>query len=399
VTVDIKKRKNVFQQLGIIKGKLFRRNRGTTYDQLSQFQLMKIRFSRHKIAVVSCFFLVGLYLIAFFAPFFAPYDKMHQNLDYAYAPPSHIGFSLSKGGFYAKGMIKMVDPVILSNYYVSAPENDTPLGLFVKGDKYKLFGLFETNLHFFGADLSKIKNYNPEKDHNRYVFFLTGTDQFGYDIFSRIIYGARISLSVGLVGVFISFLLGIIIGGISGYCPGKIDTLIQRFMEILNSIPSLPLWMALGAAVPRDWTVLQRYFAIIIVLSFIGWTGLARVVRGKILSLREEDYAVGARLLGAGNGRILFRHLMPGFTSHIIVALTTRVPTVILGETSLSFIGLGLTAPVISWGVMLQECMNIKSVISYPWLLAPVIILFLTVLAFNFMGDGLRDAADPYSSK
>jgi peptide/nickel transport system permease protein len=218
-------------------------------------------------------------------------------------------------------------------------------------------------------------------------------------VLSRLIYGARISLSIGLVSIVVTFLLGAVIGGISGYAGGAVDNLIQRVIEIINSFPQLPLWLALAAVLPGDWSPLQTYFAITIVLSLLGWTGLARVVRGKILSLREEDYAVAARLLGASHARVIFRHLLPGFTSHIIVSLSLSVPAMILGETALSFLGLGLRPPVVSWGVMLQETLNMDVVANYPWLLMPVVLIILTVLAFNFFGDGMRDAADPYSSK
>ena len=369
-----------------------------TYDVLNQRQLMTLGFCKHKVAVISMFFLIALYFTALFAGFFAPYNKTSQNLDYIYAPPSSIRFSFDKG-LYAKGLKQKIDPAELRKYYINASENDTPLGFFVKGDEYKLLGLFKTNVHFFGVNFSRINNYNPAKDKNRYVCYIAGTDQYGHDIFSRIIAGARISLSVGLIGVVISFILGITIGGISGYFSGKCDTIIQRLLEILNSFPQLPMWLALAAIVPKDWSPLETYFAITILLSLLSWTGLARVVRGRILSLREEDYAMAARLLGASDRRILFRHLLPGFTSHIIVSLTLTIPNVILGETSLSFLGVGLRSPVVSWGVMLQDCMDISSVIYYPWLLAPVVMLILTVLCFNFFGDGLRDAADPYSSR
>jgi len=204
---------------------------------------------------------------------------------------------------------------------------------------------------------------------------------------------------VGIVGIVLTFVLGLAIGGVSGYLGGAVDTLIQRAIEITDAFPKLPLWLALGAVMPTDWSPLRVYFGITIVLSLLGWTQLARVVRGKVLSLREEDYAVAARLLGAGHGRVIFRHLVPGFTSHIIVALTLSVPGMILGETSLSFLGMGLRPPVVSWGVLLQDCMNLQAVGSYPWLLLPVVFIVFTVLCFNFLGDGLRDAADPYASR
>ena len=228
-------------------------------------------------------------------------------------------------------------------------------------------------------------------------FYLLGADKYGRDIFTRIIYGARISLSVGMVAIVVTFILGATIGGISGYVGGVLDNLIQRGIEVINSIPKLPLWLALAAVFPADWSPLKVYFAITVVLSLLGWTGLARVVRGKMLALREEDYATAAYLLGAGHGRIIFRHLLPGFSSHIIVSLTMTVRWMILGETSLSFLGLGLRPPTVSWGVMLQDCMNMTIVANYPWLLLPVIFIIITVLCFNFLGDGLRDAADPYA--
>ncbi|MBO5763348.1 MAG: ABC transporter permease [Lentisphaeria bacterium] len=364
---------------------------------LNQRQLMALKFKKHKLAVASAYMLVVLYTIAFSAPFFAPYEKYSRNLDYSYCPPHRIGVSLDKG-LYAKGLQKHIDPYTLRSYYLDAPENDAPLGFFVKGVPYRLFGLIPMEVHFFGVDCSRIPDFKPG-DERRYVYFMAGTDKFGCDIFSRIVQGATVSLSVGLVGVLISFFFGVLIGGISGYCGGKVDTLIQRLIEVINSFPQLPMWLALAAAVPADWDPLQTYFAITVTLSLLSWTGLARVVRGKILSLREEDYAVAARLLGASHGRILFRHLLPAFASHIIVALTLTVPGMLLGETSLSFLGLGLRPPVVSWGVMLQDCMNVKDVIDFPWLLAPVVMLVFTVLCFNFLGDGLRDAADPYASK
>ncbi len=365
---------------------------------LSQWQLIRLRFSRHHLAVWSLFFLGILYAVALFAPFLAPYERNSKNFDYTYAPPMLPRVSLSDG-LHVYGMDRHTDPLNLKTYYVENRDRVVPLGFFVRGDDYSFLGLFRTDVHFFGVNQTRFEARGYEGDFAEPVFFLLGADRFGHCIFSRILYASQVSLSIGLISIVISFVLGIFIGGVSGYYGGGIDNFIQRSIEVLNSFPSLPLWMALAAIMPPTWSPLTVYFAITVVLSLFGWTGLARVVRGKILSLREEDYAVAARLLGASHGRIIFKHLVPGFTSHIIVTLTLSVPAMILGETALSFLGIGLRPPVVSWGVMLQDCMNIDVVANYPWLLMPVIFIVLTVLAFNFLGDGLRDAADPYASR
>jgi peptide/nickel transport system permease protein len=315
----------------------------------------------------------------------------------AYSPPQPPRFSL-KHGLYARGVERQVDPVSFRKEYLVHGERIVPLGFFVRGEPYRLVGLFPGERRFFGVDADRYRELYPEAEKVPAWFFF-GADKYGQDIFSRIVFGARISLSIGLLAIAVTFVLGIVIGGISGYVGGTTDTLVQRLIEIINAFPQLPLWLALGAAMPNDWSSLRIYFSITVVLSLLGWTDLARVVRGKLLALREEDYAVAARLLGASHGRIIFRHLLPGFTSHIIVTLTLRVPTMILGETSLSFLGLGLRPPIVSWGVMLQDCMNMTSVAKYPWLLLPLIFIILTVLSFNFLGDGLRDAADPYGER
>ncbi len=362
---------------------------GNRTDVLSQWQLTARRFCLHRLGVISLFVLGLLYLLAIFAEFFAPVTREFRDLDFIYHPPQSLNFNFSEG-LYVQAYKAHTDPVTLSKSYTAIPGQHVPLGFFVRGEPYRLWGILACDRHFFGLD--------GKPGESRSFYFL-GADKLGRDLFSRIIYGSRVSLSAGLVAIFITFVLGLFFGGVSGYLGGWVDNLIQRSIEIINSFPQLPLWLAIAAVMPGDWSSLRVYFAITIVLSLLNWTGLARVVRGKILALREEDYAVAARLLGAGHGRIIFRHLLPGVTSHIIVTLTLSVPVMILGETALSFLGLGLRSPIVSWGVLLQDAMNLQVVASYPWLLFPVIFIVLTVLAFNFLGDGLRDAADPYSSR
>jgi peptide/nickel transport system permease protein len=359
----------------------------------SQWVLIRRRFARHRLAQGSFYLLVVLYVLAAFAEFFAPYPANWRDLPHAYCPPQLPRLSAAQG-LHVPALDRYVDPLTFKKSYLEDGTRPIRLGFFVKGEPYRLWGLIPAERHFFG-----VRDPAPRADGSRAVFLFLGGDKFGRDIFSRLIYGARVSLSVGLVAIAVTFLLGVTIGGISGYVGGATDNIIQRLIEVVNAFPQLPLWLALGAVLPPDWSPLTVYFAITVVLSLLGWTALARVVRGKILSLREEDYAVAARLIGASHFRILFRHLLPGFTSHIIVVLTMSVPAMILGETSLSFLGLGLRAPIVSWGVMLQDCMSIQSVANYPWLLFPVVLIVLTVLCFNFLGDGLRDAADPYAGR
>jgi peptide/nickel transport system permease protein len=367
----------------------------------SQWQLIRRRFARHKLAVASLYILALLYGLALLAEFVAPYGANRRNIDYGYCPPQLVRFNFAHG-LHTLPLRCEVDPITFGRTYVELRDTPVPLSVLAAGDGYKLWGFIPLTRHLIGpdrADWDELRAAGKVPDGVQPTFFILGADKYGRDIFSRIVYGARVSLSVGLIGIFFTFMLGMTLGGISGYVGGRTDNLIQRGIEILNAFPHLPLWLALAAVLPTHWSALQIYFAITILLSLLNWTGLARVVRGKILSLREEDYAVAARLLGASHGRILFRHLMPGFTSHIIVALTLSIPGMILGETSLSFLGLGLRPPVVSWGVMLQDCMDVKAVSIYPWLLTPVTFIVATVLCFNFLGDGLRDAADPYSSR
>jgi len=374
----------------------------TRLATLSQWRLIRLRFARHRLATASLYVLIVLYALAAFCEFFAPTTREWGDLDHPYCPPQLIRFSPERG-LYVHAFEQQIDPITFRRTYHENAQHLIPLGLCVRGAAYRLWGVFPTSRHFLGVDLedyAALQNERtPAENQATPTFYMLGSDRYGRDILSRIIYGARISLSVGLIGVLFTFILGMSIGGISGYLGGGVDNFIQRGIEIMNSFPQLPLWLALAAVLPADWSSLRVYFAITLVLSFLGWMGLARVVRGKILSLREEDYAVAARLLGAGHARILFRHLLPGFTSHIIVSLTLSIPGMILGETSLSFLGLGLRPPIVSWGVMLQDCMDLKAVAFYPWLLLPVAFIVAAVLGFNFLGDGLRDAADPYASR
>jgi len=358
---------------------------------MSQSELVRLRFSRHRLAVISLYLLGVLYFMAVFAEFVAPYSPTQYHLRHAYAPPQAVKFNFEHG-FHTYALNRQIHPVDLTVLYERDRSDIVPLRLLPRSEA-KLWNVIPLSRQLFGVDEERYRQHRPDGEP---TFFLLGADKYGRDMFSRIVFGARISLSIGLVAITISFLLGIIVGGISGFYGGAVDTVIQRLIEILQSIPGLPLWIALGAILPSDWPDLKIYFGITVVLSLLGWTGLARTVRSKLLSLREEDYAVAARLLGASHKRIIFRHLLPGFTSHILVSLSLTVPGMILGETALSFLGLGLRPPVVSWGVLLQDCMNLDVLVRAPWLIMPTTFIVLTVLAFNFVGDGLRDAADPY---
>jgi len=356
------------------------------YYIASQWQLMWRKFRKHKLAILGGTILAILYIIAVFCEFFSPQDIYKRNTSYIYCPPQRMHFFDEKGKFYFRpfvyGLKRRLDPKTFRRIYTKDEEKKYPVYFFVHADDYKLWNVLPSDIHLFGV--------------KKGIIFLFGSDKLGRDLFSRNLYAARISLSIGLVGVSLSFILGIILGGISGYFGGASDMIIQRMIEFLISIPTIPLWMALAAALPEDWSPIKIYFSITIILSIVGWCGLARVVRGKLLELREEDFAMAAKISGATEGRVITRHLLPSFLSYLIVSLTLSIPGMILGETALSFLGLGIRPPAVSWGALMQDAQNFRTVAQNPWLLIPGLFVIITVLVFNFLGDGLRDAADPY---
>ncbi|MGA0767059.1 MAG: ABC transporter permease [bacterium] len=358
------------------------------FDVAPNWKLVWWRFKKHRLALVSAFVLFGIILIALFPDFFSIQDPNKSSARESFMPPQGISF-FHDGSFqvHVKPLKGKRNPTTLKMEWGVDEKRILPLRFFTSGYEYEVIGLFKTELHFFGI----------EKPSARNSFHLLGTDRLGRDQWSRLMHGTRVSLSIGLVAVGLSILLGILLGGISGYYGGWPDLVIQRLIEILQSLPPIPIWMALTAALPRDWTVEQTYFAITLILSLLGWTTLGREVRGRFLSLREEDFVMAAKLSGCSQSRIIFRHMLPTFTSHIIATSTLAIPVMIINETFLSFLGLGLRPPAISWGVLLQEAQNLQSIALAPWLLLPGLAVIFTVLALNILGDGLRDAADPYS--
>jgi len=370
-----------------IRGKKKQTSLEEKFFVASQWQLMWWKFKRHKLALTGASILIIFYLLAIFCEFFAPYGIYKRYSEYVFCPPQRVHF-FGEEGFHLRpfiyGFKKKLDLRTFQRVYTVDKTKNYPIYLFVHGHKYRLWSLFEVDLHLFGLK-------------ERHTMFLFGTDSLGRDLFSRNLYAARISLSIGLIGVFLSFVIGLTLGGISGYYGGVVDDVVQRAIEFLLSIPTIPLWMGLSAALPPEWSPIKIYFGITIILSVVGWTTLARIVRGKLLTLREEDFAMAAIVAGATDKRIIIKHLLPSFLSYIVVAVTLSIPGMILGETSLSFLGLGLRPPVVSWGVLLKEAQNMRTVVLHPWLFIPAISVIITVLAFNFLGDGLRDAADPYA--
>ncbi|GAB3693884.1 ABC transporter permease [Nocardiopsis oceani] len=361
---------------------------GRAPGDVPQRVLIWRRFRRNKLAVFGALVLIGLIFVSVFSEFLAPSTPHAYDAARTHAPPQQLHFVDTSDGFelgmYVHDYEVERDPETYANTYAADESTKVPVGFFVQGQSYEMWGLIPMDRHLIGA-----------KEPDQEVYFL-GADRNGRDMASRIIHGTRVSMSIGLAGVALSFVLGLVLGGISGYFGGRIDNLIQRLIEFLMSIPTIPLWMGLSAAVPREWGAIQTYLAITVILSLIGWTDLARVVRGRFLSLRQEDFVTAARLDGCRSGRVIGRHMLPSFTSHIIASLTLAVPFMILAETSLSFLGLGLQAPVVSWGVLLQEAQNIHSIAGAPWVLLPGVAVTVAVLVLNFVGDGVRDAADPY---
>lgn len=357
----------------------------TRIFQASQLQLMWWKFRRHRLALISAIFLAALYAMIVVVEFLSPYNLQTRNVDFIHAPPQavHLFHDGKLVGPFVYGRKMELDMETLHRIYTNDTSDVQKLRFFCRADGYNFWGIVPGNLHLVCP---------AEGGH----FFLLGTDRLGRDMLSRILYGARISLTIGLLGILVSFVLGITLGGLAGYHGGWFDVALQRLIEVLQSIPSIPLWLSLAAIMPITWSPMLIYLGITVILGLLDWTGLARAVRSKLFALREEDYVLAAQLMGAGSSRIIRRHLIPGFMSHLIASATLAIPGMILGETALSFLGLGLRPPITSWGILLTEARNINAIAFYPWLLLPTLPVFLVVVAFNFMGDGLRDAADPY---
>lgn len=358
-------------------------------EYASQWKLMWDRFRKHRLALVSMFIVLAFYSIALIAEFLAPFAPDEADAKKVFHPPQMIHLFDTTNGFkfapYAEAYTLTRDPDTLAPIYVLDKEHRVEVTMFAHGFEYKLLGLIPTDIHLFGP-----------KNHGE-TFYVFGSDRNGRDMFSRIIYGARFTLSLGLIGVTLSVTIGIMLGGISGYYGGKIDWVIQRLVEYILSLPTIPIWLALAAALPKNWPPHLQYMAVTVIISLIGWTHLARVIRGRFLSMRGEVFVIAAKLDGCSEARVIFRHMLPSLASHIIAAVTLAIPSMVLAETSLSFLGLGLQPPAISWGVLLKEAQNIRSISAAPWLFLPGAAVVLAVLSLNFMGDGLRDAADPYS--
>jgi peptide/nickel transport system permease protein len=386
--ITLKRNRWTFWKKGQPEGKVAEKDE--SFYRAGQWQLVWWKFRRHKLAQIAMVVLGIFYIIAVFAEFISPHDPQKRFKDFTAMSPTKVHLSDAQGNFhlpFVYALQRERDPVTLRPIYTEDTSTRYPVVLFAPGDEYKLWGLISWNVHLFGV------RTEPDK----FVpLFLLGSDTLGHDLLSRIFFGGRISLTVGLIGIFLAFVLGLFLGGIAGFFGGLADEMIMRIIDVLISLPTIPLWMSLAAALPQNWPQLKTYFYVTIILSILGWTYLARTVRGKLLSLREEDYVMAAKLDGESEGQIISRYMLPAFASYIIVSLTLSIPGMILGETALSFLGVGLRPPTISWGVMLQDAQNLQTVSQTPWLLWPVAFVILAVMMFNFLGDGMRDAADPY---
>jgi peptide/nickel transport system permease protein len=359
------------------------------YKVLSEGQLRWRKFLKHRVAIVAAIILIILYIVVIFADFFTPYGMLTNHTDYLYAPPqiTKIRFIDSEGKFHIRPFmyrqIQERDSKTLRFIYKDDINQIDFIKFFVHGEEYNMLGFIKSDIHLFGADEGKI--------------FLLGTDIIGRDMLTRIIFGGRISLSIGIIGVIILVILGTIIGTISGYFGGWLDNIIQRIIEIIRTIPQIALWMALAAIIPKEWPSTYVYLGIVIIFGFISWTGLARELRGKVLAIRKSDYIYAAEITGASAGRIIFKHIIPNVSSHIIVIATLSIPMMIIGEAALSFLGLGIKPPMTSWGLLLTKLREVPALKHYPWLIIPAGFIVISVLCYNFVGDALRDVSDPYS--
>lgn len=357
-----------------------------------QWTLIWHKFVRNKVAVFAGFVIMFFYFVALFAEFLAPGVPATAQPKFTYAPPQDIVFFVEEDGErkflpHVTGYAMTVDPASLRRTFTLDPDKVIAVGFFVEGPEYELWGLIPMDTHLFGPK-------DPQAQMN-----LLGTDKLGRDLLTRLIYGTRISMSIGLIGVMSSLIIGVVLGALSGYYGGWVDIAVQRLIEIISAIPTIPLWLGLAAAIPITWSPLRVYFIITLIVSLLAWTSLAREVRGRFFALRNEDFVTAAMLDGSSERRIIFRHILPSLTSHILAVVTLALPIMIVAETALSFLGVGLKPPVVSWGVLLQDAQNIRTIATAPWLLAwPAASVVLTVLAFNFLGDGMRDAADPYET-